>query len=373
MSRSIVLPEPVEDELVHGFLGRIRVLNGFSSLEETLRRLKAEHAISSDRESTPLLIYLARALRVSDEELAVRHTMAPLFNTVTRIDAHRPDWTPAQTALRRFGTLRSKVYKLAPRSCTLCVSEDREQYGVGIWRRPHQIPGIDFCARHRVRLSVESGLHAFEGSPGMVGAAAERWQVHPLAIRYLTVCESLFKSPSAHHLRDVRLRVLEHLHLHHLPSTSRSDNLESVLPGAWDFIRSRHIPSANQAMLDGVAIDLLEAATAFDATGYAAALSLVFANQESAIAFHHQPTLEVQRFIEGAPHPEFWTRRRAATSNSKTEDTAFPARIGDAAATVDAQWAQESHRGGSMVAAALPFSSHGLESQRAVASRISLL
>lgn len=310
MSHSDLVPEPVQDELVFGYLGRIQFLNDIPSFEETLRRIKARQRIASDRDSTPVLVYLARELGIADEQLAARHTMAPLFNTVTRIDAHRPHWTPAQTALRRFGAWGSTVYRMQAQSCPVCGEDDRRTHGVGIWRRSHQLPGVDFCHRHSVRLQVHGDFRAFRSPPPRVGARGNSCMPNQLALRYTDICENFLSQPVVQHIRDLRPRVLEHLHLHGRPSDRNCADNEPVLPGVWDFIRARHLPSCNQSFLNLPSLSFLEIATAFDATNYAIALSLIFESSAEAIRFHQEPGAAVQRFVEGAQHQKFWACRQ---------------------------------------------------------------
>lgn len=42
------------------------------------------------------------------------------------------------------------------RFCKLCAKEDLQVYGESFWRRAHNLPGVEVCARHRVHLHTSS-------------------------------------------------------------------------------------------------------------------------------------------------------------------------------------------------------------------------
>lgn len=313
MMSHLVIPIPTEDELIHGFLGRIAHLNALPSLAAVLKKLRDHFSEPTDKTSTPALVFLARAIGLSEEDnLAEQHTMSALYNTVTRLDGLRTDWTPAETALRKFGSLNSKVYALPPKSCPLCVERDYQQHGISIWYRRHQLPGLKYCSQHMVPLQQHPDCDAYFRPPARGSIASSVATDNPVVQRYIAICEYFLADATSLRMRDLRQRLMEHVCVYNHSLFVGSSGDTPLLPGSWSFIRLRHLTAWTRTHLTEEAVDVLQAASGFDATSYAAALSLVLDDADEAIQFHRRPQPASSRYQEGTGHYDFWSAQRNA-------------------------------------------------------------
>jgi len=245
--------------------------------------------------------------------------MAPLFNTVVRIDAHRPQWDPVDTALRNFGALAGAT---RPHYCPSCITEDFKRLGFSYWHRVHHLPGIAICTTHHVPLRRTNSLIAFQSCPGGPSDdgcdSSATAPIHPITGRYAAILENFLAQPRRLKLRDVRTRVLEHQvlhgaycdHGHALAATP-------ALPPPWDFIRLGDIRAHEAISVDRNTLVTFKQASAFNATTYAMALAIIFPAASSAISFHTLDTsAPAQRHFDGQIDQAFWNEFDESANDS---------------------------------------------------------
>ncbi|CAG9228543.1 putative TnsD domain-containing protein [Paraburkholderia tropica] len=151
----------IPDEAVFSMISRWHRLSGNLSPHDTLRELLDTTQVQTtniipgrlDRLFVRLGFYCGDLERAAEE-----HTALPYWKRF--IDANRYcdllgklRHTPGHNAKVQLGMISSRLGASNPtRYCVFCAANDREQFGVSIWHRVHQLPGVLMCPTHRVSL-----------------------------------------------------------------------------------------------------------------------------------------------------------------------------------------------------------------------------
>ncbi|RJP62858.1 MAG: hypothetical protein C4535_20300 [Comamonadaceae bacterium] len=155
------VPEPLEDELAAGIAGRLARLNGLPSIAIAIDCISraGRHLVT---EKTPKLWRLAELLGEERFDFANRHSMLPALFPVSRyLDTANEQSCARSVAMLRGMQIPHKVL----RWCQACVQRDLDTRGFGIWRRKHQLAGVDVCLEHGLAL-VTAATHDAYRPPG---------------------------------------------------------------------------------------------------------------------------------------------------------------------------------------------------------------
>lgn len=160
----MLILEVLPDEIARGYLGRLRMINGFRSPEETVRMLRQYLGERySGRRGPPVGCLLAEALQMPAEAFSRQHTMLPYIRAVT---SHLPDMkhgeAGSEDVIRRSGMSSPKPVVCF---CRSCVTEDMDFWGYSYFRRSHQLPGVVYCEKHHEPLLQVADEKAFYSSP----------------------------------------------------------------------------------------------------------------------------------------------------------------------------------------------------------------
>ena len=147
---------PMPDELLGGWLGRMRSLNCQPSQAEILRQMlessrQVEPDISSDSDISK---FGAIVLQVSSDDF-LKFLTFDAFNRALIGPKHNKPGTKSSRHLAAYE--RHAIFKLpggALRSCSQCVKEDLQSFGFSYWRRAHQLAGVLWCHEHDFLLAV---------------------------------------------------------------------------------------------------------------------------------------------------------------------------------------------------------------------------
>lgn len=154
------------DEFAPGFEGRVMVLALINDRKEFHKRL---HLLLEQRgihhkglHSSELL---SSACDLKYEEFIQNHTLLPYYRAVSGTTSGNwklPHSSPEYNKLYPF----TKLPKQGAWFCHECAIEDMASQGFSYWRRSHQIPGVDWCSKHRgTSLRLLSDISAFEHQP----------------------------------------------------------------------------------------------------------------------------------------------------------------------------------------------------------------
>lgn len=165
-----VIPELLPGELLHGWRGRVRVLNLLKSTRDadTLLRNLAGQAGAAPDSKSGLLECAAATLGKSVDELRERHLLIPFFKALTNTRQNKGKSGakgPRDSYIRWAPT---RIVGDRTNLCLQCIREDQAHLGFSYWRRVHQLPGVCWCTEHEVPLRTIPGLNAFDVCPDRV-------------------------------------------------------------------------------------------------------------------------------------------------------------------------------------------------------------
>ncbi len=235
LHRPIILP----DELAEGYVGHVAAANGFSTASElistlAIQDLRIPHA--------PIVRTLANIADMELREFICQHTMTPLTRAFTQGEARvHPHGNGDENHLRH-GTMRLPRRKAA--LCPNCIAEDLGFWGRSYWRRHHQFPGCDWCAKHGTPLLL-CHQEFFQSEPAVSQANAlpsshlDLKQARPIQARYMDIASAIMERTEPFPwlaFRKVTLCKAQELGLRSAQNGKRpliSDVVAQELPKSW--------------------------------------------------------------------------------------------------------------------------------------------
>lgn len=208
----MIVREPLPDEPMKAFIGRMKRHNVCSSDLELFTRLTSYMSVEvgDPKKRINPITFLAKVYGVNPHFVARQHTMLPFTRFVEWFDRDRgevADFTGDKYLGSVMRIRGSRAYL-----CPDCVKEDLDFRGITYWRRLHQLTGIDWCIKHGVGLWRYEGHDAFEQSPlSVMGAsvAIDTDEVtaardHSTVARYAQIVEGLLvEVAQPYHTADV--------------------------------------------------------------------------------------------------------------------------------------------------------------------------
>lgn len=155
---SFIRPVLIPDELGGwSHIGRLKVLNGFRSVDATRKHLlswSGETSKAHGKRTATMVRPLAAAANLGPSEYLQNHSLHYLSTAIWQPGQQRPGLEHA------LMLLRPNVYL-----CRKCVQEDLQRYGMARWHREHQLPGNFWCALHGGPLRYVENTTALYCSP----------------------------------------------------------------------------------------------------------------------------------------------------------------------------------------------------------------
>nr|WP_297352928.1 TniQ family protein [uncultured Caldimonas sp.] len=170
------IPALLPDELLGGYLQRIATLNALDDGAAVLKRLLQAPNRARGRTACPTPVELvATASQVSKALLIRGHSLFPLRRLVTRGTAPVAYGAARSRALERRDL--DRLLEPGSKRCPECAREDVLFWGFAYDRRSAQLPGVDWCAKHGVRLEQAwtPKAMAAEVSPADITQAERRY------------------------------------------------------------------------------------------------------------------------------------------------------------------------------------------------------
>jgi len=151
----LILPKPVEDEFVPGYIGRLTHVNLSSSCFETMCSL-VNH-FNLDQDYTPLRgQYYQAESHLNALALASGKSVGEIIRYHTNFDAEglTPDvvvrWLHCLMRRRKGSKQYSESKR--PYLCRECIQQQVRDVGFSFWHRQHQLDGLYWCPVHRTAL-----------------------------------------------------------------------------------------------------------------------------------------------------------------------------------------------------------------------------
>ncbi|MGS0826797.1 TnsD family Tn7-like transposition protein [Shewanella sp. 0m-8] len=152
----MLIPPAFPDEILFSRIIRHFTLSGMTTADYLLTTL-GSHKVSIHPYLTAGLDKFSQFSQETPAELLNQQTLAPLF--IHFLPSHASTIslglisTNATDAIRacQLVCVREKE-SLSIKYCPTCAKADAENFGVPYWHRSHQIPGIESCSSHQVKL-----------------------------------------------------------------------------------------------------------------------------------------------------------------------------------------------------------------------------
>lgn len=194
--------ELMPDELALGLLGRLRSLNGWQGRQRGMATSQLRDSLDAEGLATEGLSnadLLALAAGIPTAQFVRFHTLLPFRFVASDFGAHVPYGSPCSAGTEQVYGLALPTGRLF--ACRACASEDVGRWGFSWYRRSHQVPGLEWCERHRMTLSwIDDG----DPSGELPHTWFERGGVREISVRtfalqcqkgalrrYLSVCSAL--------------------------------------------------------------------------------------------------------------------------------------------------------------------------------------
>jgi len=165
LARISYVPELLPDELIYSWIGRLINVNALGYPKECLMQLFGNRNVIPSIDLPTLLVPLHQRLG----ENSPFNSVNKLLEFGTLYPYHRP-FLNIERALaiqnlmfhkdgKGLKVLMGRVAnrfgaKPAMRFCNICINEDIETFGTPYWKRYHQLPDINCCLKHQVRLET---------------------------------------------------------------------------------------------------------------------------------------------------------------------------------------------------------------------------
>lgn len=163
------VPVIESDELIDGYIGRIKVVSQFRDLQSLRKTLVTEYRKSSDYrhkrkdEVRDLIDVMQFYTDKSRYELINEHTCYPSEH----LNWMFIDWEEFLATRKAMTYPFLKYNQLSAKLCVQCVGRDQSEIGTSIWHRVHQVSGVAFCPMHRGEklLKAKSSTHVYRNLP----------------------------------------------------------------------------------------------------------------------------------------------------------------------------------------------------------------
>ncbi|MBW4473285.1 MAG: TnsD family transposase [Stenomitos rutilans HA7619-LM2] len=155
-------PNPYPDELLYSICARFHQRVQYPNKKGTIRELFGDEAAIAVVDLPSNVGSLVSALPPGSphtvERLINRHTLFPFFAPFLHPEQAQQLLADMEGARGPAIKMRSGVMAstVQPpewlRFCPLCVRQDKQEFGEPYWHRLHQLPGVEVCPEHNVRL-----------------------------------------------------------------------------------------------------------------------------------------------------------------------------------------------------------------------------
>jgi len=155
-------PDPYPDELLYSVCARFHDRVQYPNKKNTMRELFGDEAaiaiVGLPSNLKTLVSMLPPGSPYTVERLISNHTLYPFYAPFLERKQARQLWADMEGArgpsiYMRSGVMASTVQPMEwLRFCPACAQQDKEQLGEYYWHRIHQLPGIQVCPEHNVRV-----------------------------------------------------------------------------------------------------------------------------------------------------------------------------------------------------------------------------
>jgi len=196
------IPRLLPEELLSGYRGRLRMLNGLrDGLDVTIKLNGARLGRRNHQRCELAFVELAAEHNeCSLYDVVMQHSLWPFSSAVDR-----PRLQEEVECVARTQSGRTEVMRAARPDawlCGSCVKEDLAFWGVSYWRRGHQLPGVLWCDKHGTALrraslcSIELGPpdHCLDKTEDLDAETFQRCQSNGIGQTFVGICSDVLAS-----------------------------------------------------------------------------------------------------------------------------------------------------------------------------------
>lgn len=164
----VFFPTPYPDELVISIIARYRKWSGEPNHRNMLQNIFGDKHTTASVDLPSNIGRLVERLPITSqitvEQLIMEHTMFPFYSAFLPSEQAEAVYRSmvegnGNDIYTRIGIMGSSVRRNKfIRYCNECLSRDIKTYGESYWHRMHQVPGLDVCVEHGIRL-LDSNIH----------------------------------------------------------------------------------------------------------------------------------------------------------------------------------------------------------------------
>lgn len=156
-------PTPIDGELLYSITMRYHRLSAYGSIRQTLGVLFGTGVCNVQSVLPKHLGFFFKEVGhhfwSSEDELASNHTLFPIcrfFLPPVKLrdieSAINDSTTRVRAPATTSGLSAQGRQRGALRFCSVCRKDDEKNFGIALWWRGHQVPGVVVCWRHNLRL-----------------------------------------------------------------------------------------------------------------------------------------------------------------------------------------------------------------------------
>ncbi len=157
------------DEFAATHLGRAARSRGYG-IEHNAVSLRSILQCASEAPHQEAIQRAAACAGIDAHTLLVDHTLLPVHYAFSDDHVSHSD-RPQSQKFEALAAHRTPHLKF----CRDCQQEDIAFRWVPYWRRSHQLPGVNFCAKHSCPLIVARVSPAYYTNPGEIGVVTQRF------------------------------------------------------------------------------------------------------------------------------------------------------------------------------------------------------
>lgn len=155
-SLSALLP----NETIYSWLARAGLISGLATDHDFLLARLGYTGQQLTSIFPPFIVPVSESLVLDIDELIAKHTVLPFFKPFIQSDVFQEACTKVREgsctdAYSQFSLLANRIPEPSVLCyCTQCAAQDIKNFGVAYWHVAHQLPWINYCPIHLIKLEA---------------------------------------------------------------------------------------------------------------------------------------------------------------------------------------------------------------------------
>ena len=235
----LILPKPVKDEFLSGFIRRLCHINFVDSTDEMLRIIRENFNLTNPGRKLEFKA-ISLATGMTESEILWNHSHFPINLQF-----------PLRTGLVNYTLEERRPLGVTPpewfryRLCQNCIEQQTQEHGFRFWNRTHQIPSLYWCPWHKTALRKcrirpsESHMPSIDTTDELIPESAESdIKKYPKIQYFSDILTSTYKIPYGAKIWSNESGIKDILRLHGLGDAEIHEKSKYI-----SDLASRNFPS----------------------------------------------------------------------------------------------------------------------------------